>query len=216
MAIKSTKMKDLKKYSNKTKAAFILLIVMLIILLSNFNILQNSKKTNENINAIYNDRLVVARYIYQYANELHYIKANALLTKLNDTQKGDAITTAIKSIQNIDKLYSKTVLTPKEKKYFSVFVASCSAISKQSKNSNWSQVEYSGNQALETLELLSQIQIEEGKSKLSNSNTLHKGNSTFGELQIALLVILGGFALYLLIAKKKKINIKTPESPSMN
>jgi hypothetical protein len=209
-------MKDLKKYSNKTKAAFILLIVILTILFSNFNTLQNSKKTNENINAIYNDRLVVARYIYQYANELHFIKANALQTELNDIQKKGAITTALKNIQNIDKLYSKTVLTPKEKTSFATFLVSCSTITKQSKNNNWSQVEYSSNQTLETLELLSQIQIEEGRSKLSNSNALHKGNSTFGELQIALLVILGGFALYLLMAKKKKINIKIPELPSMN
>jgi hypothetical protein len=209
-------MKDLKKYSNKTKAAFVLLIVMLIIILSNFNTLQNSKKTNENINAIYNDRLVVARYIYQYANELHFIKANAVQTKLKDTQKRGAITTALKNIQNIDKLYSKTVLTPKEKKSFLNFLVSCSAITEQSKSNNWSQVEFSSNQALETLELLSQIQIEEGKLKLSNSNSLHQGNSTFGELQIALLVILGGFALYLLMAKKKKINIKIPGAPSMN
>jgi hypothetical protein len=209
-------MKDLKKYSNKTKAAFILLIVMLIILFSNFNILQNSKKTNENINAIYNDRLVVAQYIFHYANELHFIKAKAIQTELNDTKKRDAITTALKNIQNIDKLYSKTVLTPKEKTSFAAFLVSCSAITKQSKNNNWTQVEYSSNQALKTLELLSQIQIKEGKSKLSNSNTLYKGNNTFGELQIALLVILGGFALYLLMAKKKKINIKIPESPSMN
>jgi hypothetical protein len=209
-------MKDLKKYSNKTKAAFVLLIVMLTILLSNFNTLQNSKKTNDNINAIYNDRLVVARYIYQYANELHLIKANAIQTKLNDTPKRDAITTALRKIQNIDKLYSKTVLTPKEKTSFATFLVSCSTITKQSKNNNWPQVEYSSNQALKTLELLSQIQIEEGKSKLSNSNALHKGNSNFGELQISLLVILGGFALYLLMAKKKKITIKIPEPPSMN
>jgi hypothetical protein len=92
-------MKDLKKYSNKTKAAFVLLIVMLTILLSNFNTLQNSKKTNENINAIYNDRLVVARYIFQYANELHFIKAKAVQTELNDNQKRDDITIALKNIK---------------------------------------------------------------------------------------------------------------------
>lgn len=80
-------MRALKKYSNKTKAAFVLLIVMLIILLSNFNTLQNSKKANENSNTIYNDRLVVARYIFQYANELHFIKAKAAQTELKHTQK---------------------------------------------------------------------------------------------------------------------------------
>jgi hypothetical protein len=209
-------MKDLKKYSNKTRTAFVLLIVMLIILLSNFNTLQNSKKTNENINAIYNDRLVVARYIFQYANELHSIKATAVQIKLSDIQKKNEITSALKDIQNINKLYSETVLTPKEKTSFLSFQVSCSAINEQSKKNNWSQVGLFSDQALQELEQLSQIQIEEGKSKLSNSNALHKGNTTFGELQIALLVILGGCALYLLMAKKKKTTVKIPEPPSMN
>lgn len=209
-------MKDQKKYSNKTKAAFVLLIVMLIILLSNFNTLQNSKKTNDNINAIYNDRLVVAHYIFQYTNELHLIKTEATQTKLDDTRKKDAIRIALKKIQKIDKLYLETVLTPKERTSFVAFQASCSAIHKQSQNENWSQVAHSSNLALQTLELLSQIQIEEGKSKLSSSNALHNGNNTLGELQIALLVILGGFALYFLMVKKSKINIKIPQSPSMN
>lgn len=211
-------MKDLKKYSNKTKAAFVLLIVMLIILLSNFNTLQNSKKANENINAIYNDRLVVARYIFQYANELHSIKATAIAIqiKLSDIQKKDKITSALKDIQNINKLYLETVLTPKEKTSFVSFQASCSAINELSKNNNWSKIGHICDQALQVLDLLSKIQIEEGKSKLSNSNALYKGNTTFGELQIALLVILGGFALYLLMAKKNKITVKIPEPPSMN
>jgi hypothetical protein len=207
-------MKDLKKYSNKTKAGFILLIVMLIVLLSNFNTLQNSKKSNENINAIYNDRLVVGYYIFQYANQLHFIKANTVQIGLNDTQKKNQITNALKNIQNINKLYLETVLTPKEKTSFVTFLTSCNVINKQSKKNNWNQVSYSCNQALQTLELLSQIQIDEGKSKLSNSNSLHKGNTTLGELQIALLVVLGGFTLYLLMAKKNKIKI--PQSPSLN
>jgi hypothetical protein len=209
-------MKSLKKYNNKTKAAFILLIVMIIILLSNFNTLQNSKKANENINAIYNDRLVVANYIFQYANELYSIKSNAIQIELNDTQKNEVITAAIQNIQNIDKLYLKTVLTPKEKKTFAVFLASCSAIKKENQNKNWSQVAYSSSQAIGTLKMLSQIQIDEGQSKLSNSNALYNGNNTLGELQIALLIILGGICFYLLMIKKKKINIKIPQAPSMN
>jgi hypothetical protein len=216
IAIKFIMMKDPKKYNNKTKAAFVLLVVMLIILLSNFKTLQNSKEANENINAIYNDRLVVARYIFQYANELQSIKAKAVQIKLSDIQRRNEITTALKDIQNINKLYLETVLTPKERTSFVSFQASCSAINEQSKNNNWSQVEQFSDQALQALEQLSQIQIQEGKSKLSNSNALHKGNATFGELQIALLVILGGCALYLLLAKKNKITVKIPEPPSMN
>lgn len=209
-------MKELKKYSNKTKAAFVLLIVMLIVLLSNFNTLQNSKKTNENINALHKDRLVVARYIFQYANTLHSIKAFTLEKEIDDTQKKQRIMTSIQSFQNLDSLYLKTVLTSKEKKYFTAFQASCIAIVQESQNNNWSQIRLSSDQALQSLELLSQIQIEEGQSKLAQSNSLHQSETILGELQIGLLVILGGCALFLLIIKKRKFTVKVPESPSMN
>lgn len=209
-------MSDLKKYSNKTKAAFILLIVMVIILLSNFSTLHNSKKTNEDINAIYNDRLVVEHYIFQYANELHSIKANAIQPQLNDTQKMEGIAIALGNIQTIDKLYSKTVLTPSEESFFKSLLSSCIAIKEQNRNKNWAQIADSSNQALQTLEQLSDLQIKEGKSKLDHSTAIHNGNSSLGELEIALLVILTGITTYLLLAKKNKIKIKIPEAPSLN
>lgn len=209
-------MKDQNKYSNKTKAALVLLIVMVIILISNFTRLHISQKANENINTIYKDRLVVAHYIFQYDNELHAIKAKALESDLNDTQKNTAIASAMGNIHAIDKLYLDTFLTPKEKTSFVSFLASCSAIEAQSQNKNWNQVIESSDQALKTLKLLSQIQINEAKAKLDNSNSMHRENTTWGELQIALLVVLGSCALYFLISKKRKIKVKIPESPSMN
>src|SRR5215207_8728650 len=133
-------MKDLHKISNKTKAAFILLIVMLIIILSNFNTLQNSKKVNENINAIYKDRLVVAHYIFQYSKELHFIKAEAEKLNLSDTIKTDEIISTLKVIHSIDQLYEKTVLTPTERIFFQNLLNSCNTINKQTQNKNWDQI----------------------------------------------------------------------------
>ena len=205
-----------KKYSNKTKAAFVLLIAMLIILLSNFNTLQNSKKANENINAIYNDRLVVANYIFQYNNELHAVKDNASSTVLNNAQKTEAIHAAIQNILKIDVLYLKTVLTPKEKTSFDNFLKTCLAIKTASQNANWKNVDRFSMEALVILGKLSQIQIEEGKAKLAQSNSLHEGNAMMGELEIGLLVILSGLALYLLMIKKSKISLKIPEAPGWN
>ncbi|MRX70024.1 Four helix bundle sensory module for signal transduction [Flavobacterium resistens] len=209
-------MRDLKKYSNKTKAAFILLIVMLIIILNNFNTLQNSKKVNENINAIYNDRLVVAHYIFQYSKELHFIKAEAEKLDLSDNIKKDEIIHTLDIIHNIDDLYAKTVLTNKEKEYFDAFLASCKEINNQVENKNWSKIAYASEQALKTLESLSQIQIKEGKAKLASANAMYNDNNSLGQLEIALLIILGGITFYLLIVKKTKRNIKIPEPPSMN
>lgn len=209
-------MKDLKRYSNKTKAAFILLVVMLIILLGNFNTLLNSKNVNENINAIFNDRLVVAHYIFQYSKELHFIKAEAEKLDLSDTTKKDEIIQTLSVIHNIDDLYAKTVLTNKEKQYFDTFLSSCKEIDKEVSNKNWSKIVVLSTQALKTLESLSQIQIQEGKSKLASANALYSKNDSLGQLQIALLIILGGITFYLLIVKKIKRTIKIPEPPSLN
>jgi hypothetical protein len=208
-------MKDLKNYSNKTKAAFILLIVMVIIILTNFNTLQNSKNVNENINAIYKDRLVVAHYIFQYSKELYFIKAEAEKLDLSDNVKKDNIINTLNVVHTIDDLYSKTVLTNTEKEYFDAFLASCKEINNQVENKNWTKIVYSSSEALETLESLSQIQIQEGKSKLASANAMYSRNNSLGQLQIALLIILGGITFYLLIIKKKK-TIKIPESPSLN
>lgn len=208
-------MKDLKKYSNKMKAAFILLIVMLIILLGNFNTLRNSKNVNDNINAIYKDRLVVAHYIFQYSKELHFIKAEAEKLNLSDTIKKKEINHTLGIIHNIDDLYGKTVLTNKEKQHFDMFLQSCKEINKQVENKNWNEIANSSANALKTLESLSQIQIEEGKSKLAAANAMYSKNNSLGQLQIALLIILGGITFYLLIKKIKK-TIKIPEPPSLN
>ncbi|KIQ14538.1 MULTISPECIES: MCP four helix bundle domain-containing protein [Flavobacterium] len=209
-------MKDLHKISNKTKAAFILLIVMLIIILSNFNTLQNSKKVNENINGIYKDRLVVAHYIFQYSKELHFIKAEAEKLNLSDTIKTDEIISTLKVIHSIDQLYEKTVLTPTERIFFQNFLNSCNTINKQTQNKNWDQIAKSSEKALKTLEQLSQIQITEGKVKLASANAMYNDNNSLGQLEIALLIVLGGITFYLLIVKKTKRTIKIPEPPSMN
>ncbi len=209
-------MKDHKKYSNKTKAAFILLIVMLIILLGNFNTLRNSKNVNDNINAIYNDRLVVAHYIFQYSKQLHFIKSEAEKLDLSDNIKKNEIIHTLDIIHNIDDLYAKTVLTNNEKRHFDAFLGSCKEINKQVENKNWNKIAYSSAQALKTLESLSQIQIKEGKAKLANANAMYSKNNSLGQLQIALLIILGGITFYLLIVKKIKRKIKIPEPPSMN
>ncbi|ABQ05984.1 MCP four helix bundle domain-containing protein [Flavobacterium johnsoniae] len=209
-------MRDQKKYSNKTKAAFVLLIVMLIILLGNFNTLRNSKNVNENINAIYKDRLVVAHYIFQYSKQLHFIKAEAEKLDLSDNIKKSEIIHTLDIIHNIDDLYAKTVLTNKEKQYFDTFLSSCKEINKQVENKNWSKIASSSAEALKTLESLSQIQIKEGKAKLANANAMYSKNNSLGQLQIALLIVLGGITFYLLIVKKIKRKIKIPEPPSMN
>lgn len=88
-------------------------------------------------------------------------------------------------------------MTPKEKKYFKIFVTYSAAINSATQNENWNQVRNNSTHALQTLEQLSKIQSEGGKSKLTHSNSIYNGNNVLEKLQIALLIILGGTTLYI-------------------
>jgi glutaredoxin 2 len=135
---------------------------------------------------------------------------------LSDNIKKKEIIQTLNIVHNIDDLYSKTVLTNKEKEHFDAFLASCKEINNQVENNNWNKIAYSSEAALKTLESLSQIQIKEGKAKLASANAMYNDNNSRGQLEIALLIILGGITFYLLIVKKPKKTIKIPEPPSLN
>lgn len=205
-------MSDLNK---KTKAAAVLIFVTILLLISNYFIGDNSKKTNEGIKAIYNDRLMVSHYIFQYTNAIHQVNT-ILLTNQNDSEKQNFILNRLENISHIDKKYLSTVLTPEEKKQFNFFKNQCLAIQNSNQNNNWQKIAQLSEQSLQTLEILAQIQIDEGKTELTIANTLHNGNKIFAQFEIALFIILGCLSAYLLVLKKMKVKIKIPEAPSMN
>jgi hypothetical protein len=103
----------------------------------------------------------------------------------------------------MDKLYLGTVLTPKEKKQFKTFVTYSALINSATQNENRNQVRNNSTHALQTLEQLSKIQREGGKSKLTHSNSIYNGNNVLEKLQIALLIILGGTKFYITFQEKQ-------------
>lgn len=207
-------MKDINTINRKTKAAAVLILVTILLLISNYFIGLNSKKTNENIQAIYNDRLLVSHYIFQYTNAIHEIKSTASNTLSPEKQK--FITGRLQSIKTLNKKYLTTVLTAEEKRQFALFRNQCAVIETLNQKKNWKKTTEWSTKSLQTLEILAQIQIDEGKTALTIANTLHNGNQIFTQLDIGLFIILGCLSAYLLVLKKMKVKIKIPEAPSMN
>ncbi|MEN9907660.1 MAG: hypothetical protein RLZZ540_801 [Bacteroidota bacterium] len=209
-------MRDINTINKKTKAAAVLIFVTILLLISNYFIDLNSKKTNESIKAIYNDRLMVSHYIFQYTNAIHQIKIRAIQINPNDSEKQSFVSKRLQNISNIDKKYLATVLTPEEKKLFKTFQNQCAAIQTMNQSKDWQKIAQLSNQSLHTLEVLAQIQIDEGKTELTTANTLHNGNKIFAQFEMGLFIILGCLSAYLLVLKKMEVKIKIPESPSLN
>ena len=209
-------MKDINAINKKTKAAAVLIFVTVLLLISNYFIGLNSKKTNESIKAIYNDRLMVSYYIFQYTNAIHQIKSHVGQSNYDDFEKQNFVAIRLKNISNIDKNYLETILTPEEKKQFQAFQNQCTTIQTLSQYKEWQKIPQLSEQSLVSLETLAKIQIDEGKTELTTANTLHNGNKIFAQFEIALFIILGCLSVYLLLLKKMKVKIKIPEAPSMN
>ncbi|GIZ07801.1 hypothetical protein [Flavobacterium sp. UMI-01] len=209
-------MKDLKAINKKTKTAIILIVVTVLLLISNHFISLNSKKTNESIKAIYNDRLLVSHYIFQYTNTIHQLKSLTEKTTINDIEKHLAVNTLLQKMGALDIQYLSTVLTTEEKKQFAFFQLQCDSLKIENQNKDWQQVQLIAEQIAKTLVVLAQIQIDEGKTALTIANTIHNGNKLFVRFEIGLFFILACLSFYLLLLKKMKVKIKIPEGPSLN
>lgn len=209
-------MRDINTINRKTKAAAVLIFVTILLLISNYFIGLNSKKTNENMKAIYNDRLMVSHYIFQYTNAIYQIKTDVIQSGQSDFERQNFVSKILQNTTSIDKKYLATVLTTTEKKQFKNFQNQCVAMQSANERKDWELLIQLSEQSLKTLEILAQIQIDEGKTALTTANALHNGNKIFAQFEIALFIILGCLSAYLLVLKKMKVKIKIPEAPSMN
>ncbi|AWG20691.1 hypothetical protein FFWV33_03625 [Flavobacterium faecale] len=209
-------MKDIKQLNRKSKAAMVLIFVTLLLLISNYFIGQNSKKTNEHIRAIYNDRLLVSHYIFQYNNTIHQIIAAASQPKATEGKTQIWIQNQIEAMEVLHKKYLQTVLTIDEQVHFSKLQQQCTQLVVLSEQYRWEETTYLAHQTLLTLTTLSQLQIDEGKTTLTTANALHSGNQLVTQFEVGLFILLGCLSMYLLVLKKMKYNIKIPQAPSLN
>lgn len=209
-------MRDINTINRKTKAAAVLIFVTILLLISNYFIGLNSKKTNENMKAIYNDRLMVSHYIFQYTNAIYQIKTHVIKSGLSNFERQNFVSKILLNSKDIDKRYLATVLTTTEKNQFKNFQNQCVAMQSANERKDWELLIQLSEQSLKTLEILAQIQIDEGKTALTTANALHNGNKIFAQFEIGLFIILGCLSAYLLVLKKMKVKIKIPEAPSMN
>ncbi|MES2239573.1 MAG: MCP four helix bundle domain-containing protein [Bacteroidota bacterium] len=159
-------MSEINKLNKRTKAAAVLILVTILLLISNYFIGLNSKKTNETIKAIYNDRLIVSHYIFQYNNAIHQIKENTIQNSLKDLDKQVFVSNRLQYISKLDKKYLATVLTAEEKTQFKAFQNQCTAIQTRIQSKNWQEINQLSEQSLKTLAVWLKFKLTKEKQNL--------------------------------------------------
>ncbi len=189
---------------DKMKAVAVLLLIIVLILVNNISNRRTFSKLNESIASIYKDRLMPATYIFQLTDHLYQKK---LLLNTQSDQNTAAISSHDNAVAAIIKTYETTYLTLAEKKQWAGFkkeleqynlLASVSLKDNKALNERFENV-------LKRLNALSEIQASEGSNIFSVSRIDISGTIIMSHLEIALLLILGIFALILVNANDNKL-----------
>ena len=191
---------------DKMKMAAVLLLIIVLILVNNISNRNTFSRLNESIASIYKDRLMPATYIFQLTDHLYQKKF------LNNGQEleGQHTTNALvhdSAIASLIKTYETTYLTASEKEQWKIFrqhLENYNALA-NTPVKNEKAINGAFDKVLQSLNSLSEIQAKEGNQIFKISSLNINGTIIMSQLEIALLLILGIFALVLVSANDNKL-----------
>ena len=183
----------------KIKIAAASLVVFLLVLATNimdnnhFDIVQQSLET------VLDDRLVAKDYIYKISRQIHL--KNKLLYTSDHEQMAKANQKANDSIQTLVAKYAATELTPKEAQYFESLENNLDKllqVEKQLDGKSPSE-QVAAIEKAETyftrigsnLDVLSEVQLAEGKRQIHYSNRAIENSNLIAKLEIGALIVIG-------------------------
>lgn len=183
----------------KTGTALLLLTVLVLVLANNVKDRSNSRQLKTAFESIYQDRLMVESYILRLSEELHQIQE---LLENPVVRQTENLQMKLSEIEQINLLYLNTELTKAEEIHFEHFEKLTWELNKALQDGKLEGINSKIEEALGDLRLLSEIQISEGQSLLTQSQQLFNASSISSQFEICLVIILGLMVQGLLFASK--------------
>lgn len=174
---------------NKLTAAAVLFALCILVLLSNYNDRVHSREVKRSISTLYEDRLLVESYILNLAGLIYQIREGLHPADSSLPGIGSNRSTFKSSIDNILQDYEKTKFTKAEEIEFTRLKAICQRMGSTPGN----PVPELGQLTLEALDVLnklSDIQLEESKSILGRSEQLYRSGKISSDFGFALVIII--------------------------
>ncbi len=197
----------------KTGTAFLLLSVLVLVLANNLRDRSHSKKLETAFESIYKDRLMVESYILRLSEQLHQIQE---LLENPVARHTELLQGKMSEIEQINLLYLNTELTEAEEIHFGHFEKLTWELQTALRNGEAENANSQIVEALADLRLLSEIQITEGQSLMSQSQQLFKASSISSQFELCLVIILGLMVQGILFASKTLQKRNTFSTENLN
>lgn len=173
--------------------------VLVVVLANNLKERSNSRELKTAFESIYQDRLMVESYILRLSEQLHQIQE---LLENPVAHQTEILQGRLSEIEQINLLYLNTELTETEEVHFGHFEQMTLELDQALRDGKVQPANFKIKQALSDLQLLSEIQIAEGKSLLTQSQQLFQASSISSQFEICLVIILGLMVLGILLASR--------------
>lgn len=213
----------------KTKAALLLALVMVLVIAKNMMDSRNVSQLGSSFSSVYEDRLLVESYIFQLSGHLYQkemmvanCSSQGMDTTLRDKINGHNI-----AILALLQDYEKTKLTPAEASFFQAFkqnmaqiraleVSYLTVVSETNEQGRiQAQMDDQYSRAARNLERLSNIQVSEGKLLNDKSKQIMAGAALLTQCEMALLICIGVIIQMIIFASKSVLPKKT-QMPWLN
>ncbi|MGH1434084.1 MAG: MCP four helix bundle domain-containing protein [Lewinella sp.] len=205
----------------KIKAAVLLAIVCVIVLVTNLLGRWQMDKLSDSFSSVYKDRLVVESYIYLISDHLYQKKLTIdHCAELADSDLRSEIGDHNTAISQLLLSYEKTLLTEEEEACFLGFkanVAALEGLEDQYLQLSSEEAEYTAvlnllnehfDLASANLRQLSLIQIKEGKMLNDQSQRIAKGSYIVTSFEMVILICIAIILQMLVLASRPAISQK--------
>jgi len=195
-------MKWTYSFQHKRTASLLLILVIGLVMFTNMRERNHSSQINDAISTIYNDRLMVESYIFQYAEHLHQVIDVLDNAELSVSDKQNMSSEPVHEIQLLNQAYRETRLTPDEEIAFHTFTQLAHAIEKDITEGNFEEGKLASREALNILNQLSAIQVKEGKVQVAYAQKLFISTDLTAQFEMGILIVIFLMVQALLFASK--------------
>ncbi|MCB9339014.1 MAG: MCP four helix bundle domain-containing protein [Lewinellaceae bacterium] len=212
----------------KFKAAVLLAIVCVIILITNLLGRYHMNELSDSFSSVYKDRLVAERYIFMLSDHLYQKKlAFDNRSELTDSDFRSGIDSHNEAISGLLLFYEKTFLTEEEAAYLQDFKANVTALRDlelQYLQSPDGEAKQTATRTLfnerftlasANLRQLSQIQVVEGKMLNDQSQCIFYGSSLLTNFEMVILFCIA-IILQVIVAASQPAISRTWQQGNLN
>ncbi len=185
---------------SKVTTSVLLFLVIGLVMYTNFSEQQNSTKISAAMSTLYEDRLVVEGYIFQYGEYLHEVIGLADHPGYELYEKQERAASLVHEIKTLNTAYGETKLTADEELNFTRFTGLCHALEQQFRTGEVQQGKVSAQEALSILTTLSSIQMAEAKIQLSLAQQLFNTSHVTAQFEMTVLIVVALIIQALLFA----------------